>query len=243
MFSYVVCAALSRRNTRETPGELSLLCSTPERLCSPLACVGRSATHLWGNGWTHQPLPGPVGSGPPTPAQQAGNSSSLPASDEILRREAVIAVTGGEDRAWLRDMLVPALPGSLPAAQSCYLGLPAPTCHRGVGGGGVAGFLALSWIFLSHALPPGSLPRCASPAKWNAASGRLRGQLLLRLASSQTAVSAEPPTTIPTHRSSDVSCKIRNISHGDPFSRGDGERKPTVQETRANSISSWSLTV
>ena len=113
----------------------------------------------------------------------------------------------------------------------------------GVGGGGVAGFLAPSWIFLSHALPPGSLLRRASPAKWNAASGRLWGQLLPRLASSQTAVSAEPPTTIPTHRSSDVSCKIRNISHGDPFSRGDGERKTTVQETRANNFSSWSLTV
>ena len=113
----------------------------------------------------------------------------------------------------------------------------------GGGGGGVAGFLAPSWIFLFHALSSGSLLRRASPAKRNAASGRLWGQLLLRLASSQTAVSAEPPTTIPTHRSSDVSCKIRNISHSDPFSRGDGERKPTVQETRANSISSWSLTV
>ena len=105
----------------------------PEHLCSPLACRARE-TGLCGQvghppvgDWTgsSQPLPGPVGSGPPAPARQAGDSSSLPALDEILGREAVIAVTGGEDSAWLRDVLTPALPGSLPAAQSWCLGLPA----------------------------------------------------------------------------------------------------------------------
>ena len=219
----------------------------PEHLCSPLACRAQK-TGLCGQvghppvgEWTgsSQPLPGPVSSGPPAPAQQAEDSSSLPALDEILGKEAVIAVTGGED-SLAQGCAHPSPPR---VSASCPELVPWFTCHWGAGGGGVAGFLAPSWIFLSHALFSGSLLRCASPAKRNAASGRLQGQLLLWLASSQTAVSAEPPTTIPTHRSSDVSCKIRNISHGDPFSRGDGERKPTVQETRANSISSWSLTV
>lgn len=63
LFSYVMCAALSGRNTEGRPGELSLFCSTPERLCSPLACragrlacVGRSTTHQWGNGRAHPSL-------------------------------------------------------------------------------------------------------------------------------------------------------------------------------------------
>lgn len=52
----------------------------------------------------------------------------------------MIAVTRGEDPAWLRDALVPALLGSLPAAQSCCLGLPA-TGGRGWGSGRVPGAL------------------------------------------------------------------------------------------------------
>nr|KAF6318615.1 hypothetical protein mPipKuh1_008615 [Pipistrellus kuhlii] len=47
---------------------------------------------------------------------------------------------------------------------------------------------------------------------------------LLQQASSQTPVSTQPPTTTPTPGSSEVSCKIRNISLGDPCSRGDGEK-------------------
>lgn len=78
------------------------------------------------------------------------------------------------------------------------------------------------------------------PAKQNAPSGLLR-QSLLQPPSSQPAVSAKPPTTMPTHRSSEVSCKVRNISPSDPFSRGGKEKEPTIQKIRASDVSNWSL--
>ena len=63
LFSYVMCAALSGRNMGETPGELSLFCSTPSTSAlhwpagpGRLACVGRLATHQWGIGRAHPSL-------------------------------------------------------------------------------------------------------------------------------------------------------------------------------------------
>lgn len=94
-----------------------------------------------------------------------------------------------------------------------------PPLTKGTG----ALLLAPFWIFLALFLSLlevfNSTPSCqAARFSW---PGR---RSLLQLASSQTPVSAQPPTTTPTHGSSEVSCKIRNISLGDPCSRGDGEK-------------------
>lgn len=151
---------MSGRNTGETPGELSLLCSTPEALHGPV-WAARPPT-CGGMDRLTPASPGPCGLWAPSPSSAGWELLLSPASDEILRREAVIAVTGVEDRAWLRDMLVPAFPGSLPAAQSRCLGLPAPTCHRGVGVGEWPGSwrspgfssLVLSLLEVFRAVPP-----------------------------------------------------------------------------------------
>ena len=124
---------MSGRNTGETPGELSLLCSTPEALHGPV-WAARPPT-CGGMDRLTPASPGPCGLWAPSPSSAGWELLLSPASDEILRREAVIAVTGVEDRAWLRDMLVPAFPGSLPAAQSRCLGLPAPPATGGWGWG------------------------------------------------------------------------------------------------------------
>lgn len=199
-----------------------------------------------------QPFSGPTGSVRAS-SRQLRELEPLPSgSGEVLGggltapSPAGARQTDADVPAWLMDYVVQAsrgvcqLPQSFTSLRPSLSGvqpLPPPLA-RGL----EPLLLAPSRIFpaLVLSLLEGSDARPLLPSRMLLLACR-GGQPLLQLARSQTSVSAEPPTMIPTHRSLEVSCKIRNISHGDPFSRGDGEKKPTVQEIRANSISSWSL--
>lgn len=147
--------------------------------------------------------------------------------------------------AWLVDLAISAFWGlsiSCPRARAASIYQPCPSLSNVhpsspplTKGTGARAPVAILDFPCSFSLLPGSLQLCL-PAKQNASSGLLR-RSLLQPPSSQTPVPIKPPTTMPTHRSSEVSCKIRNISPSDPFSRGGKEKEPTIQKIRASNIS------
>lgn len=154
-------------------------------------------------------------------------SFSPPALDEILEREpdwpshwwgTGQGMRDSDVPAWLMDSTLPASLEplcQLPRGQSC---LCLPACiftlqcasHPTPNYQGNCSFCfwhhpGFSLLFFSPFWKSATL---CLPAKQKASSALPRRSLLLQSASAQTPVSTEPPTMIPTHRSSKMSCKI-----------------------------------